>query len=221
MNAHAAPSSGLGVLDLVVNSGPVAQAVLLLLLGASVLCWGIIFSKWKVLKRATSEDLQFVDAFWHSSSVDDCFAKSEKFASSPIASVFRSGYKEIRKHEHKPAPLQVLERALQRSVVAETTSLEKSVSWLATTASAAPFIGLFGTVWGIMNSFQNIGASGSASLSIVAPGISEALITTATGIAAAVPAVVAYNVFVNRIRKRAVEMECFSQDFLNLVQRGQ
>lgn len=211
---------GLGVLDLIINSGPMAQLVLLLLLLASILCWGIIFSKFKVLKRAASEDAQFVDVFWHAPNVEECFGKSEKFSSSPIASVFRAGYKELRK-DGKPATVEILERALQRSVVSETTALEKSVSWLATVASAAPFVGLFGTVWGIMNSFQNIGATGSASLSVVAPGISEALITTATGIAAAVPAVIAYNVLVNRIRRRTVEMECFSQDFLNLVARGQ
>lgn len=221
MNAtNVTVAHGLGVLDLIANSGPVAQAVLVLLLIGSVLCWGIIFSKWKVLQRATDEDRQFVDAFWHAPNVDECFGKSEKFGASPIANVFRAGYKELRKDAAKPITVDVLERALQRSVVAETTALEKSVSWLATTASAAPFIGLFGTVWGIMNSFQNIGATGSANLSVVAPGISEALITTATGIGAAVPAVIAYNLLVNRIRRRTVEMECFSQDFLNLVERS-
>jgi biopolymer transport protein TolQ len=152
--------------------------------------------------------------------------KTESFQSSPIAMVFRSGVRELRKlssDELSGAGIEKVEniqRALIRASNTEITHLEKNVGWLATTASAAPFVGLFGTVWGIMNAFQNIGATGAANLAVVAPGISEALITTAFGIGAAIPAVVAYNHFSGLIRRVSVDMESFSQDFMNIIQRS-
>ena len=141
---------------------------------------------------------------------------------SPVAAVFKSGVKELK----KVAPgegadgIDNVHRALVRASNSEIAGFERHVGWLATTASAAPFVGLFGTVWGIMNSFQNIGATGAANLAVVAPGISEALITTATGIGAAIPAVIAYNHFAGQIKRLSVDMECFTQDFLNIIQRS-
>jgi biopolymer transport protein TolQ len=202
-----------------------AKMVLVILLFASVTCWAIIFTKWRSIKLAMAENKDFLEAFWHGKNIDEIFAKSEKYTRSPVALVFQSGVKELKKIPGSDTQLEDqavhnISRALNRASSNEIAVLEKHVNWLATTASASPFVGLFGTVWGIMNSFQGIGASGSANLAVVAPGISEALITTATGIAAAVPAVIAYNFFVGMIRKQAVDMDSFSQDFLNIIQRS-
>lgn len=215
-----------GVLGLIANSGPMAKLVLLLLLGASILCWAIILTKYRALRRAHRENEKFLNSFWNGRSIDEVLSKSDKFPHSPVAVVFRSGVKEFKKLQSGEATLagggavDNVARALSRTAATQVASYEKHVSWLATTASAAPFVGLFGTVWGIMDSFQSIGATGAANLAIVAPGISEALITTATGIAAAIPAVVAYNHFAGQIRKIAIDMDGFSQDFLNIIQRS-
>lgn len=213
-----------GILGLIADSGPVAKLVLLVLAAASVYCWAIILTKWKTLQRASDENTEFLNIFWHGKNLDEVLLKSDKYANSPVASVFKSGVKELKKASPGEENLsgghvENVQRALIRTSTSEVAQLERHISWLATTASAAPFVGLFGTVWGIMNAFQNIGASGAANLAVVAPGISEALITTATGIAAAVPAVIAYNHFAGQIRKMAGEMEGFSQDFVNIVQR--
>ncbi|MBY0470922.1 protein TolQ [bacterium] len=215
-----------GVMSLVLQSGMMAKMVLLLLLAASIYSWAVIWVKNRTLSKARKENSKFLEIFWNSRSIEDIFVKAEKFVASPVANVFKSGFKELKKvsgPEYKSLEDQGIEnvtRALVRASTFEVAALEKQVSWLATIASAAPFVGLFGTVWGIMNSFQNIGATGTANLAIVAPGISEALITTATGIAAAVPAVIAYNFFVGQIKRQAVDMDVFSQDFLNIIQRG-
>ena len=209
-------------MDLVSQSGPVAKTVLLLLLLASVTCWSIIFMKWKGLRRAMRQNHDFLELFWHGKSLEDVMAKTDKYPGSPVAAVFKSGVKELK----KVAPgegadgIDNVHRALVRASNSEIAGFERHVGWLATTASAAPFVGLFGTVWGIMNSFQNIGATGAANLAVVAPGISEALITTATGIGAAIPAVIAYNHFAGQIKRLSVDMECFTQDFLNIIQRS-
>ena len=228
-NAHLQTS----VLDLLASAGPMAKVVLILLLIASIFCWTVIFTKWKLLKKVQAENAGFLETFWHGKSIDEIFGKIDKFPSSPVAAIFRSGVRELKRLTNaEPSDLSGpgsiaggggvdnVSRALARASNSEIASLERHVSWLATVASAAPFVGLFGTVWGIMNSFQNIGATGSANLAVVAPGISEALITTATGIAAAIPAVIAYNYFVGQIKRVAVDMDCFSQDFLNIVQRN-
>ncbi len=220
------PNTSHSVIDLVAQAGPIVQLVLLLLLLASVLCWAIIFLKIKTVRSAHSENNQFLKLFWKSKSLDDVSSKASQFKHSPISSLFLSGHRELKKlsntdrTEDGQLEVENIERALARATNYEVASLEKHVSWLATTASAAPFIGLFGTVWGIMNSFQMIGASGAANLAIVAPGISEALIATAVGLAAAIPAAIAYNFFIYQIKKLVVDMDCFSQDFLNIVQRG-
>jgi biopolymer transport protein TolQ len=215
-----------GVLDLILQAGGMAKFILLLLLSASVFSWAIIFTKWRSLKKALQEDTEFLNIFWHGKSIEDIFAQSDQFARSPVASVFKAGFKELKKlsaNDIKPVDdgaVANIQRSLFRSSNAEVAQLEKNVSWLATTASASPFVGLFGTVWGIMNSFQSIGATGAANLAVVAPGISEALITTAAGIGAAIPAVIAYNHFAGKIRRLSTDMDCFSQDFLNIIQRS-
>ncbi len=210
-----------GIFDLILHAGPVGKLVLLILLLISVFCWAIIFSKWKTLNRALDENTKFLNFFWQSRSIDDIVARVDQFNSSPVATVFRAGVKELRKlPESDPVPVDNISRALSRASNTEIAAVEKHVGWLATTASAAPFIGLFGTVWGIMTAFQSIGASGSANLAVVAPGISEALITTATGIGAAIPAAIAYNYFLGQIKRLAVDIDGFSQDFINIVQRG-
>lgn len=213
--------------SLIAQAGPVAKFVLLLLFTASIFCWAIILSKWRTLRAAQKQNEKFITTFWNSKNMDEIVSKKEIFENSPVASVFNSGIKELKRVTSPEANMAMsndritnIHRALTRAASVEISSLEKNVNWLATTASAAPFIGLFGTVWGIMNSFQSIGATGAANLAIVAPGISEALITTATGIAAAIPAVIFYNHFVGQIRKVAIDIECFSQDFMNIIQRS-
>jgi biopolymer transport protein TolQ len=213
-----------GLFDLVLASGPVGKSVLLLLLAVSVLSWAVILVKWRTLNAATRENQKFLDLFWHGKDLDEIADKADRFTRSPVASVFKSGVREFKRvsgpngQPANPIGVENITRALSRASTSEITHLERHVSWLATTASAAPFVGLFGTVWGIMSSFQSIGASGQANLAVVAPGISEALITTATGIGAAIPAVIAYNHFSGLIRRHAVDMDCFAQDFLNIVQ---
>lgn len=219
--------ASLGLFDLVLNAGLMGKFVLLLLLALSVFCWAIIYAKFRVLKTAQAENGKFLGFFWQSKSMDEIFMKIDQFAQSPIAAVFRAGMKELRKlpgsSDPTSAGLEVenVSRSLNRSANDEIAVLEKHVTWLATTASAAPFIGLFGTVWGIMTSFQRIGATGAANLAVVAPGISEALIATAAGIGAAIPAAIFYNFFLNQIKRVALEIDGFNQDFLNIVRRSQ
>jgi biopolymer transport protein TolQ len=215
-----------GTLDLIMAAGPVVKLVLLLLLSASVFSWAIIFSKWRLLKSAMSENTTFLKVFWNAKNIDEIYEKTEKYDRSPIAAVFKSGFKELKKLSTADAKaidsqgVDNINRALLRASTSEIAFLERYTNWLATTASGAPFVGLFGTVWGIMNSFHNIGASGAANLAVVAPGISEALIATAVGLAAAIPAVIAYNFFAGQIKRVAVDMDCFAQDFLNIIQRS-
>lgn len=225
MSTLAVPAN-LGVFDLISQSGPVAKMVLLLLLIASVFCWSIIFTKWLILRRARSENQEFLDIFARGKTIEEIMDKSDRYVSSPIAAVFRSGVRELKKVSSESMQhagnekVENVQRAIFRASNSEIATLENRIGWLATTASAAPFVGLFGTVWGIMDSFHNIGATGSANLAVVAPGISEALITTAVGIGAAIPAVIAYNQFAGQIRRVAVDMEGFSQDFVNIIQRS-
>ncbi|HTL12285.1 MAG TPA: protein TolQ [Bdellovibrionota bacterium] len=215
-----------GVVDLVLQTGLVVQMVLLTLVGASVVCWAVILTKYRGLKASARENARFLDVFWKSKNLEEISRRLDEFPKSPVAAVFQSGYKELRKLSQSErtgsgdAEVDNIQRSLLRASTAQVEKMEKNVSWLATTASAAPFVGLFGTVWGIMNSFQNIGAMGSANLAVVAPGIAEALIATATGLGAAIPAVVGYNHFAGSIRRITVEMDCFSQDFLNIIQRS-
>ena len=221
-----------GALDLIMQSGLVAKLVLLALVLASVFSWAIILTKRASIREANQTTEMFLKAFWQGQDLEEIYQRCDQFQKSPVSQVFKSGFKELKKLSqnasadgkasllHHPSSLENINRALNRATMVEVAELEKRVGNLATIASAAPFVGLFGTVWGIMNSFQGIGASGSANLAVVAPGISEALITTAAGLAAAIPAVVAYNHLSGKIRSIALMIDSFNQDFLNLIQRN-
>ncbi|NBU21540.1 protein TolQ [bacterium] len=220
------PLAQANVLSLIAESGWVAKFVLLILFAFSVVCWAVILTKWRNFRLILSQNNTFQEIFWSGKSLDEILHKSHHLTHSPLLSVFRFGTKELQKASHfEGSHLSASERAEQfyraliRASTQEVAQLESHLNWLATTASAAPFIGLFGTVWGIMNAFQGIGSAGSANLAVVAPGISEALITTATGIAAAIPAVIAYNYFTSQMRRVTTDLECFCQDFLALTQR--
>ena len=227
----AAGGEGLNYLEIATNSGPVGIGVLLLLLGASAVSWAIIVKKWLQIRRAQDESVRFLETFWRSKRLDAIYQTAESLGASPISQVFRAGYVELSKvtaSQKRPGEdamseqlggIENVERALKRAAVSEVTHLESTVPFLGTTASAAPFVGLFGTVWGIMRAFNDIYQMGNANLATVAKPISEALIATAFGLAAAIPAVVAYNYFVSRIRVLDTEMANFSNDFLNIVRR--
>jgi len=215
------------------GAGLVVAVVLLVLIFLSVTSWGIIIYKFRQIRRAEQETAEFLRIFWESRRLDQIYDSCERLKLSPIAQMFKAGYGELSKVRKRGSAtgsnadsafaelgeLESIERSLTRAATTETTILEKLVPFLATTASAAPFIGLFGTVWGIMESFHDIGQVGNATLATVAPGISEALIATATGLAAAIPAVIGYNYFLQKIRVLGSEMGNFSSDFLNIVRR--
>jgi biopolymer transport protein TolQ len=218
------------IMELLMESRGVVLFVLILLIVFSIMCWGIIIYKWFVLNQAQNQSLDFLDLFWGSKRLDNTYSESESMTRSPIAQVFRAGYVELSRLQrsqgtmeqnmtHQLGGLENIQRAMRRTANAEMTILEKYTAFLATTASAAPFVGLFGTVWGIMKSFIGIKETGSAGLTVVAPGIAEALIATAVGLAAAIPAVIAYNYFLSKIRYLDGEVDNFSNDFLNIVKR--
>lgn len=233
--------SDLNLLHMIMNAGLMVQLVLLLLFFFSVASWAIIFVKYRYVKKAFSESAIFTEFFWKSRDLSDAFTKSKELKGSPIARIFRIGYLELKNisqsgrsaASHAPETsgtengtmrarfvgIDNLKRALRRAINTEVTEMSQMVPFLATTGNTAPFIGLFGTVWGIMNSFHGIGVRGSASLAVVAPGISEALIATAAGLAAAIPAVIAFNYFMHKIRIIETELHSFSADFLNIVER--
>jgi biopolymer transport protein TolQ len=214
---------------LLLKATPVVKGVMLALVLLSVISWYIIAFKAIALKRANRESELFLEAFWQSKQLDQIYQTSEKLQRSPISQVFRAGYIELTKlrtgaragetMHGQLGDLENIERALSRAQNSERVHLEAMVPWLATTASAAPFVGLFGTVWGIMSSFVNIAAKGDATLLTVAPGIAEALVATAIGLVAAIPAVIFYNHFVSKARVLESDMENFSNDFLNIVKR--
>lgn len=230
--AAAAAGDGLDYFEIARASGPVGIGVLLLLLGASAVSWAIIVKKWLQIRRAQAASVKFLETFWQSKRLDAIYQAAESLSASPISQVFRAGYVELSKvtaqkgKEGEPAGMQDelggfenVERALKRAASSEVTQLEALIPFLGTTASAAPFVGLFGTVWGIMRAFHDIYRMGNANLATVARPISEALIATAVGLFAAIPAVVAYNYFVSKIRVLDIEMTNFSNDFLNIVKR--
>ncbi len=224
--------------DMVVHAGFVVQLVLALLFLFSVVSWAIILMKYFSLRKVRRENDRFMGFYMKSSKLSDIFPETKKFRHSTLAEVFRSGYTELvkitkavrgtstgRDASEVAGPLLEIggidnvERAMNRACGLETTKLEAALGFLATTGSASPFIGLFGTVWGIMDTFKGIGARGSATLAIVAPGISEALIATAAGLAAAIPAVIFYNYYLNRIKGMTLEMDNFALELLNIVER--
>jgi biopolymer transport protein TolQ len=224
----AAPAEEVSISGLLLKASPVVKGVLVILALMSLVVWYIIVYKWLYLRRAQRESENFMSTFWDSKRLDEIYRTSEDLSYSPTSQVFRAGYVELTKLKSgktgdtmhgQMGELENIERALRRAITAESLHLEKLTSFLATTASAAPFIGLFGTVWGIMVSFLNIYKKGDASLLTVAPGIAEALIATAIGLVAAIPAVIAYNWLVGRIRTLEADMENFGNDFLNIVRR--
>jgi biopolymer transport protein TolQ len=221
--------ASLDVLDLIVQASWLVKLVLLLLGLASVISWAIIAFKWRELRRATEDSEAFLEVY-HDGSLEAASEAARELPSSPIAQIFLEGYAELgriaRYAGRSPgglgeAQLRAFERLVDWSATHETQRLERGLEFLATTGSAAPFVGLFGTVVGIINSFGNIGQSGSASLAVVAPGIAEALIATAVGLAAAIPATIFYNHFVGELRRLSVSIELFSAEFqTDLRSRG-
>jgi biopolymer transport protein TolQ len=223
-----AASEGLDTWTLIQKASPTVQIVMLLLAAMSVITWYIIGYKYFYVRRSIRETERFVESFWRSRDIEHIYKHAQALRQSPVSAMFLAGYNELAKLTGDGEPyrgdgrdrdLDNIIRALRRTQASETTKLESMISFLATTGSAAPFIGLFGTVWGIMNSFREIGAMKSATIAVVAPGIAEALIATAIGLVAAIPAVMAYNYFVRRIRVQVSEMETFEQDYLNIIRR--
>ncbi|OEU73658.1 MAG: protein TolQ [Desulfuromonadales bacterium C00003093] len=217
---------------MVLQAGPVVKLVLLILVYFSLVSWAIIFYKFAVVQKAIKDSARFLDFFWSKKRFDVVGQGIKEFDNSPLATLFREGYHEMLQLQKRTAEpgetgdfslkmdtTESVGRALRRATTQETLRLEKYLTFLATTGSTAPFIGLFGTVWGIMGAFHGIGQTGSASLAVVAPGISEALIATAIGLAAAIPAVMGYNHFLNKVNVLIGEMDNFSQEFLNIVER--
>jgi len=231
----------INIIHMISNAGLMVQFVLLLLLFFSVTSWAIIIIKFRYIKKAFRESALFTDYFWKSRDLANAFTKSKELSGSPIARIFRIGYLELKRlnqsHLAASAPqgqgakpegatlkTQIMgtdnvKRALRRATNTELTRMTQMVPFLATTGNTTPFIGLFGTVWGIMNSFHGIGLRGSASLAVVAPGISEALVATAAGLAVAIPAVIAFNYFMQKIRILESELQSFAADFLNIIER--
>jgi len=205
---------------LIESSGLVAKAVLIILLVFSLGSWTIIFAKWGLFRRARAQSNRFMRMFRKSERLNDVAAVVEQFKPSPLVTVFEGAYDELRKQGY-PVRVVSLQRATQIASSEELTRMESRLSWLATCGVVSPFIGLFGTVWGIIDAFHGLGTAGSATLRAVAPGISEALITTAAGLAAAIPAVIAYNVFMQNIREFGARMDDFSLELINEVERAQ
>lgn len=206
------------------HSGWVGKVVLAVLLLFSVISWAVMIIVWFRFNRSGQASDRFLDDFRRSKRLVDVRQAAGRWTTSPLAGIFRAGYAEIEmlmagKADHKLGTLVPVERSLHRASRVETTRLTKLLPFLATTASATPFIGLFGTVWGIMEAFAAIGTTGGTSIVVVAPGISEALINTAAGLFAAIPALIGYNHFANRVREARAQMEDFSLEFLNLTQR--
>ncbi|MDO9042109.1 MAG: protein TolQ [Desulfocapsaceae bacterium] len=225
----------LSIVNMILHAGPVGQLVMLVLLIFSLISWSIIFIKVRLFKKVSADTRDFLETFWASSKLSEAYESAQDYEYSPEASIFSAGFTELQKinkirsrkdegqHpetlEMQMATLDNLKRAIRKAESQEITEMGKYLPFLATTGSATPFIGLFGTVWGIMASFHEIGARGSASLAVVAPGISEALIATAAGLAVAIPAVIFYNYFANKLTYIDGEMQNFSTDFLNLIER--
>ncbi len=225
-----AAASDWDVLAAVWSAGPVVKGVMLILLGFSVFSWAIIIAKFRQLRRARKEDGVFLDLFWKSPDLTAAWEDAGRFKSSPAAALFRQGFAAVfprnpspddRSGKEKGNPAAGGEHAVRRAVrgalAAQVQLLTQSLSFLATCGNTAPFIGLFGTVWGIMSAFHQIGLKGSASLATVAPGIAEALVATAAGLAAAIPAVMAYNHFLGQVRRLEAELEGFAADLLDLL----
>jgi biopolymer transport protein TolQ len=205
------------IFSLIEQSGLVAKTVLLILLIFSIFSWGIILSKWSALRRARTQSGRFLRAFRRAQRLQDFATVSDQFKPSPLVQVFEGAYDEFRRHGD--ANLTAVQRAAQIASSEQLTRLESRLPLLATTGAVTPFIGLFGTVWGIIDAFHGMGDAGSATLRAVAPGISEALITTAAGLFTAIPAVIFYNQFTHSMREFGARMDDFTLEMLNMIER--
>jgi biopolymer transport protein TolQ len=226
-------TESIGLFYMLSGAGPVVKFVMLVLLFFSITSWAIMFIKFRYIRKAFRESSDFTDIFWQCRNLADAFSKAKSLRQSPVARIFIAAYMEMVRSDSKDknneqmkvsqsTQFQIIgsvKRSLNRSRSVELRRLVQLVPFLATAGNTAPFIGLFGTVWGIMNTFQGIGLSGSASLAVVAPGISEALIATAAGLAVAIPSVIAYNYFTDRVRVLDSELQSFSSDLLNIMER--
>ena len=215
-------NQGISLLDLILKASPIAKFVLILLLLFSVLSWAIIISKWQALKRSEGATREFLSNFSSQVNFSELYRQAEAQRLSPVARVFLAGYEEITNQLEPPAnglhSLESVNRVLQSATIAEVTQMERSLSWLATAANSSPFIGLFGTVVGIIIAFQGLSSASASSIQSVAPGIAEALIATAAGIGAAVPAAIFYNYFLNKIKINTASLDRFSLELLNRVE---
>ncbi len=219
-----------GILDLVMGAGPVVQIVLYLLIIFSVVSWGVILFKYRQVREAKNQSARFIEIFWESRNLASIHEASRELEASPVAQVFTAGYEELIRVSRRNAAeteglttdlsgVDNVARAMKRAANVELTKLEQTLTFLATTSGSTPFIGLFGTVWGIMNAFRGLSVSRSSTIQAVAPGIAEALVATAAGLVAAIPALIAYNHFLQEIRVLAADMENFTQEFLNIAER--
>ena len=229
------------IVQMIIHAGPMVKFVLGILLTFSTVSWAIIFVKYRLFSNAKKETESFLEIFWEGRGLKRVYGACKDLPFSPVARLFSSGYSEINRiqkiqassnseegqgtagadsaQRSQQAIMDNLERSLKRAEIDQINRMEKALGFLATTGNTAPFIGLFGTVWGIMDSFRGIGLKGAANLAVVAPGISEALIATAAGLAAAIPAVVAFNYFNQKISALRAEMDIFKSDFLSMIER--
>jgi biopolymer transport protein TolQ len=210
------------IVDLVLQTGAVAKVVLFLLIAFSVVSWAVILSKWRLISRARTQSGRFVRSFRKAQRMQDVVTVASQFRPSPLVGVFEGAVAEFKRQMGTTGNIHNLiavQRSMQIASSEEITRLERNVPWLAITGAVTPFIGLFGTVWGIIDAFHGLGTAGAATLRAVAPGISEALITTAAGLAAAIPAVIAYNLINGSIRELAARNDDFALEMLNLVER--
>ncbi len=213
-----------GVLGLVYSAGPVAKTVVVILLVFSIVSWAIIFFKWKQYRKTEKDGQRFISHVREADSFKKLLSIYRDDPENSFSRLVLACYKEIAGREKdnpqvRPETIPLIENAMRIAVSEETERLERRLSFLATTANTAPFIGLFGTVWGIMDSFREIGLKGTTSLSVVAPGISEALIATAIGLATAIPAVLAYNYFLGRLKRVLAKMENAAMMILNIIEK--
>jgi biopolymer transport protein TolQ len=216
-------ANGSALLEMIHNSGPVAFAVLVILLLASIFSWAIMISKWSRFGRAHTQSLRFLRAFRKSTRLSEIAAVAEQFKPSPLVAVFSEIHDEYQRQNGGrglPRNPVALERAAQTAASEALTAMESRMTWLATIAAIAPFIGLFGTVMGIIDAFHGLGTAGAATLRAVAPGISEALITTAAGLVVAIPAVIGYNQLTARLREFAARMDDFGRELLNAIENA-
>jgi biopolymer transport protein TolQ len=210
------------IVDLVLQTGAVAKVVLFILIAFSVLSWAVILSKWRLISRARTQSSRFVRSFRKAQRMQDVASVVDQFRPSPLVDVFEGAVAEFKRQLGSTGTihnLPAIQRSMQIASSEGITRLERNVPWLAITGAVTPFVGLFGTVWGIIDAFHGLGTAGAATLRAVAPGISEALITTAAGLAAAIPAVIAYNLIIGSIRELAARNDDFSLEMLNLVER--